>query len=71
MKENINNILSLEEEILLTQHIIKQNNELEKNKIKEEYGCENSTLLDFDPRYEHIEKSEYKGKICYIVVENN
>jgi len=50
---------------------IKQNNEIEKNKVKKDYGCEKSELLDFNPRNEHIEKSEYKGKICYIKVENN
>jgi hypothetical protein len=51
--------------------VIKQNNEIEKNKIKKDYGCEKSELLDFNPRNEHIEKSEYKGKTCYIKVENN
>lgn len=51
--------------------IMREEREKEKNKIKKEYGCEDSQLLDFDPKLEHIEKSEYRGKVCYIKVKNN
>ena len=42
----------------------------EKNKIKEKYGCKNSEILDFNPQYEHLEKTEYKNHICYVKIEN-
>ena len=77
MDSSVNMNINLNLEDLLTldfferDHAIREEREKEKNKVKKEYGCENSELLDFDPRNEHIEKSEYKGKICYIKVKNN
>lgn len=48
---------------------INKNREKIKNEIKKQYGCEKSNL-DFNPRNEHIEKTLYKNKICYVVVSN-
>lgn len=59
----------LETAIINKSNKIRQRIENQKSDIKEKYNCNNSSL-NFNPKFQHIEKSNYKGKICYIVVNN-
>ena len=57
-------------QILISRTKLLKEKKIKQDNIKKKYSCENSQLLDFDPNNCHLEKTLYKGRICYIEVCN-